>query len=57
MSKAELAKKLARSLLSKEGIGKPKSINSLKYVINYYYQMSKEELMAIATLQGIADIC
>ena len=56
MRKAELAKKLAKSLLLKEGIGKSESINSLTYIINYYYQMSKEELMGIATLQGIADI-
>ncbi len=55
MTESELVKALARSLLLKEGGEKAESFSSLICIRNYLSAMSKEELLGIATQNGITD--
>ncbi len=54
MTHAELATTLAKKLLLKEDRGEHQSIRSLKHLKHYFYEMSMEELLGIATQQGIS---
>ena len=55
MNKKELAKKLARTLLLKEGQGKLGSFRSFMCIQSYFNEMSVKELQGIATLYSITD--
>ena len=56
MTQPELAKELARALLLKEGQGKPESFSSLMCLCSYFSEMTMEELLGVATQNGITHL-
>ncbi len=55
MNQMELAKALARALLENEKRGKAKSFSSLNSLRSYFSAMSMEDLLGIATQNGITN--
>ncbi len=55
MTQPELATKLAKAMLLKEGGGKLESFKSLICLRNYLSEMSIEELSGVATQNRITD--
>ncbi len=54
MTHSGLVRTLARALLLKEGHGKPESFASFMCLCRYFSEMSMEELLGVATQNGIA---
>ncbi len=55
MNRQELAKRLAKALLLKEGGGRLDSCSSLMCLRSYFSEMSFEELLGVATQNGITE--
>ena len=53
MTQDKLAKKLAKALLVREGGGQIESFSSLICVKGYFSALTKEDLLGIATQNGI----
>ncbi len=55
MTKEELVRRLSKKLLVKTESSEYESLNSLICIQNYLLHMTKEELLGVATQQGIKD--